>query len=232
MKIGVFADPHYSSASLTCGKRYNSRSLEKIERALAHFAAEGCELIVCLGDLIDREDEHAREIENLRRVGELFDACPIDIIAMRGNHDGFSFREEEFYAVLGERYRPRALCAEGKHLFFADACYFADGRPYQPGDSDWTNTFFPHIETLKTLLRDTRGVVYVFMHQNIDPAIREDHRLHNDAEVRRLLEESGRVVTVFQGHYHRGADNLWGGIRYLTLPAMCECEDGYRVVEI
>lgn len=232
MKLGVFADPHYSSAELTCGRRYNSRSLEKIERALAHFAAEGCDLIVCLGDLIDREETHAREIENLRHVGELFDACPIDIIAMRGNHDGFAFHEKEFYEVLGERCRPRSLCIEGKHLFFADACYFEDGRPYQPGEGDWTDTFFPAVDILKTFLHDTRGVVYVFMHQNIDPSVPENHRLRNDAEVRRLLEESGRVATVFQGHYHHGAETVENGIHYLTLPAMCECEDGYHVIEI
>ena len=57
MKLGIFADPHYSSALLTCGRRYNSRSLAKIEAALARFAAERCDLVVCLGDLIDREDD-------------------------------------------------------------------------------------------------------------------------------------------------------------------------------
>ena len=33
MKIGIFTDSHFSSAEVTCGNRYNSRSLEKIRRA-------------------------------------------------------------------------------------------------------------------------------------------------------------------------------------------------------
>ena len=34
MKIGLWTDSHYSTALLTCGKRYNSASLEKIRKAI------------------------------------------------------------------------------------------------------------------------------------------------------------------------------------------------------
>ena len=34
MKLGIFTDSHYSSSELTCGCRYNSRSLEKINNSI------------------------------------------------------------------------------------------------------------------------------------------------------------------------------------------------------
>ena len=72
MKLGIFTDPHYSSAELTCGRRYNSRSLAKIQAALARFAAERFDLVVCLGDLIDREPTHEAEATNLAALARVF----------------------------------------------------------------------------------------------------------------------------------------------------------------
>ena len=75
---------------------------------------------------------------------------------------------------------------------------------------------------LKNELARINGEAIVFMHQNIDPAIHVSHRLCNDSAVRSVLEESGKVKLVIQGHYHPGNENTVNGIRYLTLPAMCE----------
>ena len=50
----MFSDAHYSSAAST-GLRLNNQSLRKIREAYACFAEQGCELVVCLGDLIDTE---------------------------------------------------------------------------------------------------------------------------------------------------------------------------------
>ena len=233
MKLGIFADPHYSSALLTCGRRYNSRSLAKIDAALAHFAAERCDLVVCLGDLIDREDSHALEVQNLRAVAAVLDAKDIPICVLRGNHDGFCFTEAEFYAVLGESYRPADLTWGEKTLLFLDACFTSDGKPYHPeGSHDWTDTFLPDTDGLRARLAAVPGEAIVLMHQNIDPDIREDHRLKNAAEVRKILEESGKVKRVLQGHYHPGTENTHNGILYRAFPAMCERDDAVFVLEI
>ena len=68
MKIGLFTDSHYSSAKITCGRRYNSRSLVKIEQAMRYFQKEGSELVICLGDLIDSEDTQEKVLNNLHEV--------------------------------------------------------------------------------------------------------------------------------------------------------------------
>lgn len=233
MKLGIFTDPHYSTAELTCGRRYNSRSLSKMEAALAHFRDEGCELILCLGDLIDREESHALEAENLRAVARAFDASALPVLVLRGNHDGFCFTEEEFYGILGESRRPYDLTLGDKTLLFLDACFTADGKPYHPeGSHDWTDTHLPCPNALAERLAAVPGEAVVCLHQNIDPDIREDHRLKNAAEVRKILEQSGKVHLVLQGHYHRGAENVHNGIRYTTFPAMCEGEDSVFILHL
>jgi len=113
-----------------------------------------------------------------------------------------------------------------------DACYLRSGAHYIPGPFDWTDTFYPHTEQLSQTLETLSGNVYVFMHQNIDPEIREDHRLYNDAQIRSILEKSGKVRAVYQGHYHPGHRAEVNGISYVTLPAMCENEQAYFVVEM
>ena len=234
MKIGIFTDSHYSSAEITCGKRHNSASLDKIAEAYRYFAAEGCGPVICLGDLIDREDDHQKEIQNLTAVSEIIRASGLHTVCVMGNHDAFTFTQDEFYSITGALCRPplRITSSDGKTLLFVDACYYASGEPYAPGKGNWKDTFYPHTEQLRRELDAAEDDVYIFMHQNIDPEIPENHRLSNDAELREILERSGKVRTVFQGHYHKGNVCELNGIRYVTYPAMCEGEGRRYVVEL
>lgn len=103
---------------------------------------------------------------------------------------------------------------------------------YKQGDSDWTDIYYPETDKLDSVLKEITGEVYIFMHQNIDPAIREDHRLFNDSEIRKILKNNNNVKTVFQGHYHPGKSSEFDGIHYVTFPAMCENEKAYYIIEV
>lgn len=232
MKIGMFADSHYSSAEITCGCRYNSRSLKKITEAYAYFAQEQCDLVVCLGDLIDHEKDHSDEVLHLREIAAIIQRQKIRTIVLMGNHDAFSFIEEEFYGILGEECRPKTFNCERNTFFFVDACYFKNGERYAPGGGDWTDTFVPDLADIEQQLNAAAGDCYVFIHQNIDSEIRDDHRIYNDNEFRAVIERSKKVKVVYQGHYHSGHISENNGIQYITLPAMCEGENHYYVIKI
>lgn len=231
MKLGIFTDSHYSSHELTCGNRHNNKSLTKIREAYAFFEQEKCDLIVCLGDLIDKETSHDKEVENLKEVTKIINESSIKTLCLMGNHDGFAFTETEFYEILANP-KPEQFKAEGKTLLFLDACHFKSGKHYMPGDSDWTDTFYPYTQELKKQIEEAVGDVYIFMHQNIDPNIRQDHRLHNSAEINDILQKSGKVKAVYQGHYHPGMESKHGNIEYYTFPAMCENENACFIVNI
>ena len=231
MKLGIFTDSHSSSQKVTCGNRYNNKSLEKIKTAYAYFESQKCDLVVCLGDLVDKEASHKKEEENLKKVANIISKSLIKTICLMGNHDAFAFTEAEFYEILSDC-KPENVKTEEKTLLFLDACYFKNGNHYLPGDTDWTDTFYPQVETLKEQIDEAIGDVYVFLHQNIDPNIREDHRLYNSVEINDLLHESGKVKAVYQGHYHPGAESKHGDIEYFSFPAMCENENAYYILNI
>lgn len=231
MKIGIFTDSHYSSKEVTCSKRLNNQSLRKVQEAYRFFESRHCDVVICLGDLIDTEDTVEKEIENLSLLSEVIRKSPLRTICLMGNHDAFVLTPSRFYSILGTEV-PQTLCMDGRNLIFLDACYSKNGKHYAPGDADWTDTFYPFADELKKELETLSVPTYVFVHQNIDPEIRQDHRLFNAKEIFAILEQSGVVQTVFQGHYHPGKESVHNGIRYITLPAMCENEAAYWVFEL
>ena len=232
MKIGLFADSHYSTASVTHEVRMNSLALKRVEQAYEFFAQKGCDLVVCLGDLIDHEKSHGQECANLAEIGAVMRASGLKSVVVMGNHDAFSFTEDEFYAILGEEMRPRTVLTKNGALIFVDACYHQSGSHYAPPGGDWTDTFVPNLESLELELATAKGGVHVFMHQNADPTVRADHRIANAVELRTVLEDSGKVKAVYQGHFHPGSVTLHNGIEYITLPAVCEGEGRFGVIEI
>ena len=230
MKIGLFSDAHYSSAAST-GIRLNNQSLRKIREAYACFAKQGCELVICLGDLIDTEQSPAKEAENLAKVGTVIRESGIPTVCVMGNHDAFAMEPAQFYEILGIP-AVEELCLSGKRLLFLDACYFRDGRRYTPGDVDWTDTFYPCAERLAECLRHGEEETYLFVHQNLDPAVERHHRIANADAIMALIRETRVVKAVYQGHYHPGCCSEYDGVRYITLPAMCEGEGAFTVVDL
>lgn len=205
--------------------------MRKIEEAYEYFESNGCDLVICLGDLIDTEDTVEKEIENLSLISEIIKKSPLRTISLMGNHDAFVLTVEQFYSVLGID-PPKSICVDGRNLIFLDACYFKSGKHYAPGDWNWKDIYYPFADELKEELKSLSEPVYIFIHQDIDPDIREDHNLSNDEEIFKIIEESGVVKAVFQGHYHPGKETVHNGIRYIALPAMCENEAAYRIFEL
>lgn len=232
MKLGLFSDYHFNSGEATGPNGYDNKTLKKLEEAYDFFLKEKCDYVICLGDLIDVEKEHAKEIANLNKIADALKNYDVETRVIMGNHDNLLFDVDEFYSILGEQYRPRNIYSSSKNLIFIDACFFKNGEHYKRGDNDWTNTYYPETDKLDSILKEVTGDVYIFMHQNIDPAISEDHRVSNDSEIRKILKNNNNVKTVFQGHYHPGKNSEFDGIHYVTLPAVCENEKAYYIIEI
>ena len=231
MKIGVYTDAHYSSQEITCGRRYNSQSLRKIKEAYEFFKKECCGLVVCLGDLIDTEQTIEKEVQNLIDIATIIRKSNIPTVCLMGNHDAFVLDRKRFYEILGIPSIDE-LHLNGRRLLFWDACYFKNGSHYAPGDTDWTDSFLPNDEGIQKKLASSAEDTYIFVHQNIDPAIRADHRIFNADKVFAIINESGIVKAVFQGHYHSGCHSEYSGVNYITLPAMCEGENAFWTYDI
>ena len=190
-----------------------------------------CDAVVCLGDLIDTEDTKEKEIENLSLIAKIINRSSLRTFCLMGNHDSFVLTAQEFYSILGTE-PPKSMCLASRNLLFLDACYFKNGKHYAPGDSNWTDTFYPYADKLKAELEALSSPTCIFIHQNINPQIKQNHNLFNDEEIFNIIQKSGIVEAVFQGHYHPGKKTVYDGVRYITLPAMCENEFAYWAFEL
>ena len=231
MKIGLFADPHYSSQKESCGTRRPSLSYGKIREAMEQFRGQKADLVICLGDLMN-----AGEPDLLRDVSAMIHSFHIPFYCMMGNHDYGDFSREAFNELTQNSYPPFSVQYGNKTLIFPDANYLNDGQLYTSENLDWTNSFVPEdqVNQLKSVLADsTVTEAYIFLHQNIDPGVERHHIIRNAEEIRAILRDSGKVKAVYQGHYHPGHENIIDNIPHHTLPAMCEGEENrFRIVEI
>lgn len=84
MKIGLFTDSHYSSQKVTCNNRFNSESLRKIKEAYDFFKNKKADLVICLGDITDKEDTKEKEIKNLLEIKDVIDESGIKTYIMMG----------------------------------------------------------------------------------------------------------------------------------------------------
>ena len=231
MKLGLFTDAHYSAQELTCGKRLNRLSLGKLRAGYAYFAEQKCDLCVSLGDLIDKNDSHSEDVRRLEEVRAVISASGIETVCLMGNHDAFTFEREEYYRLLGGcEPADRLIC--GKRLLFADTCFFRTGERYTPAGGDWRDCFLPDESAFLSRLAEGGEEAVVFLHHNIDPAVPQDHRLFNADALFAGIRESKKVKTVFQGHYHPGMRSKYGDVSYVTLPAVCENDDAFFVLEL
>ena len=98
---------------------------------------------------------------------------------------------------------------------------------------DMTNELFP--KWLEADLEVTEKNTVVFVHQRLDDE-NNSHGVKNAQEVRKILEQSGKVLAVFQGHDHRGAYSDVNKIHYCTLPALVDGtgleNNAYAIVQI
>ena len=103
-----------------------------------------------------------------------------------------------------------------------DACFRADGVPYGRKNYKWTDTEIPPAERkwLADDLQKNERPTIVFVHQRLD--VGGSYGVKSAAKVRKILEDSGRVLAVFQGHNHVNDHKLIGGVHYLTLAALIE----------
>ena len=231
MRIGLYTDTHYSSFDIGGSARRRTLAPERVKAAYDSFIARGCDMAVCLGDLTDGDVSAEKERENLVFLSSVIDSYPIPSVVLMGNHDAFDFTPDEFYYLIGEDKRPHDISDGGRKLIFIDACWFRNGRHYMPGDSDWTDTFYPYAGDIPRLLGDCREA-YIFMHQNIDPDLPQNHRLYNADRMISVIRDDGRVKKVFQGHYHPGHVSEHDGIGYVTLPALCENDGAYMITDL
>ncbi len=226
IKIGLFTDVHYGEGEKV--NRNCAAGLKKIGKLMEVLA--DCDLVINLGDTVNGGDPPERMRERWEEIRMLpgYDR----VITLIGNHDAFALEKERIRLIddpsVGSVFR---IDTEGVSLLFLDANFYTDGRPYDGTPGDWTNAAIPPPQLLwiAEQLRECKKAI-VFLHhclvnRKIDASSPEDPTdpecIRNAAEVRKILEESGKVRQVVMGHAHQDDCIFCNGISYHVLNAAC-----------
>ena len=242
VRFGIVSDSHYADIK-DSGSRYYRQSLDKMNECIELMNSQNVDFVIELGDLKDQNTPGIEEktIEYLRTIENVFQKFNSATYHVMGNHDMDSISKEQFLAnvkntKISSSNKYYSYDINGLHFIVLDSNYLKDGRDYDHGNFVWTNTNIP-AEELAWLTKDVtgaKGAVIVFNHQLLDGT--GDPYVKNARDVRKILEDSGKVLAVFQGHYHEGRYSLIEGIHYYTLKAMVEGpgqeNNAYAVVDV
>jgi predicted phosphohydrolase len=241
VRFGMVTDCHYADAD-PVGTRLYRKSLGKLSECVDRMIAERVDFLIELGDFKDenRPPVEEKTLLHLQTVETVFRRFPGRKYHVLGNHDMDSISKRQFLSQVqntgidaGRSYY--SFDAGGLHGIVLDANYRSNGRDYDHGNFDWTDANVPaaELDWLRRDLAASSGIVVVFVHQRLDGTGLVF--VKNAGEVREVLQASGRVLAVFQGHHHEGGYSHMEGIHYYTLKAVVESRGPfcpYAVVEV
>jgi predicted phosphodiesterase len=235
VRIGLMTDLHYADKAAT-KTRFYREALAKLDEAVEHMNREKPAAVVELGDFIDQADSVERELEWLGIMESHYAKLALPRYYVLGNHCVGTLTKQEF-AERTKATGGHAVFEQGGVTFLLlDACFRGDGVAYGRKNFDWQDANLPkgELEWLASELGRAGGPVIVLAHQRLD--FDKAHAVRNAAEVRVLLENSGKVLAVFQGHSHANDYQQINGIHYTTLKAMVEGSgaenSGYTMLDI
>jgi alkaline phosphatase len=236
LRVGLITDLHYADKPEK-GTRFYRETPAKLREAIAKFNGERPAVVVELGDLIDAAETVDQEIAWLQQIEKLFAEVKAPRHYVFGNHCVNTLTKAEFRANTAAAPEGHySFDQAGVHFIILDACFRSDGEPYQRKNADWTDANIPEAQLtwLRADLAKATAPVIVFAHQRLDESGK--HMVRNAAAVRAELEQSGKVLAVFQGHSHANDYQQIAGIHYCTLVAMVEGSglesSGYSMLDI
>jgi len=245
LRFGVITDLHYADRETMINRYYRS-SMEKLHRAIDHFNSSNLDFIIELGDLKDMDEAHnpataLRFLDDIERELQQFDGKVYHVL---GNHDMDCISKENF--LLHTRNASKAkgrnyysFTARGLRFIVLDANFNEDQTPYCCGNFRWQKAFLPpeEIEWLRGQLSCDNKPVILFCHQLLDhfSDVHKSVVVGNANEVVPILEQSGKVLAVIQGHHHSGHYSQQNGIHYWTMKALIEGDiphNSYAIVTV
>lgn len=235
VRFGLVTDMHYADKK-PAGSRHYRETLAKLEEAAKQFQEDQPENVIELGDFIDAADSVEVEKEYLKRINKEFAALPGNKHYVLGNHCVFTLTKDEFLEGVGQKKSYYSFDAGGFHFVVLDACFRSDGTPYGRKNFSWTDPNIPgeQVEWLQADLKAANRKTIVFVHQRLD--VSNNYGVKNAAQVRKVLEESGNVLAVFQGHSHKNDLKDINGIHYCVHRAMVEGSgkenNGYSTMDV
>ena len=237
MKIGLFTDCHYCKADYIGATRRPNLSLKKIKESMNYFQTENVDMVFCLGDMTDHDENSTKEqiIHCFKEAMELINSYNIPFYLVPGNHDYLVMTAEEMEKESNFKIPPYTVETETHNFIILDANYRSNMVRFDIAGVEWTDSNLPphQADFLINELNNSSKPCIVLVHENLDPSVDKNHIIKNADHIREIIKNSKKVAYVIQGHYHHGKNSIIDSIPYITLPAMCEGENNpFRILEL
>lgn len=236
MKIGIIADLHLPKKEFPPrpepGKRPepvpDDPTTVKAKAFYEKAKTKKYDFVINLGDLVDCGDDGEASYMTAYMFSRSLISTTVNTYYVLGNRDCTCIPKDLMLhcnETLGGAYY---FIRDGVLFVALDPNYSCDGKPYEPGSGDWTDSYVPEaqLEFLKKKLsRSDFKYAVILCHQRLDMFMdglehMDPHVVGNADAVRKIIEDSGKVALVLQAHYHSGDDVVQNGIRYFTQPAL------------
>ncbi len=232
LTIGVVTDIHFGPAATFEGKlrKLTDRAPELLSAFVDRMNSEvRPDLVVNLGD--DIEDESLElDRERYGRVIRILSGCAAPVLHVAGNHDTVSLSDDDLAAAWGEG-RPAHAPAKLYRSRDVAGVHVVALHTHEVKD----HTVFIEDEQLAWLERDLAATslpVVVFMHPSAADQVLIGNRwfeghaniclVRERKALREILEASGKVLLVVNGHLHWNHLDLHRGVPYVTLQSLIE----------
>lgn len=224
MRFLVVTDLHYSDKPTGNNNRYHAMSLDKLRTAI-ESCSDGCEFIVCLGDIVDSFEGYKPQTQGLTEIRAMLDSFGLPFYPTFGNHDT-ALDKREFMRLIGMTGRYYSFETDGYLFLMLDSSMNSKDEPYPQKEIKWTQCYVDdeQLVWMKDKISSTDKKVVVMTHALVSPGTTddEDHIILNADEITDILfEYEDKIAAVFCGHYHYGHSAKIGSIPYVVFKAMC-----------
>jgi len=244
VRFGILTDIHYADRE-PAKERYYWQSLTKMKEAIDTMNQEKVDFIVELGDFKDQDlvPTEKKTLKYLADIESVFRKFHGPTYHVLGNHDMDGISKSQFQSeILNTGISPEktyySFNQKGIHFVILDGNYTKDGRDFDHGTYRWENPWIPAKEMnwLKEDLKSDELPSIIFIHQLLDDSKGMKRSVQNAAAVRKILEKSGKVLCVFQGHINAEKYDLINRIHYYSLISMVEGDgpenSSYVIVDV
>lgn len=226
LKIGFLTDLHFGP------KAYHEGKLRKLTHHAAELTGAAVramneqvrpDLLVNLGDDIEDESREA-DLARYTECQDILRTANAELVNVAGNHDTINLTRDDLTRIWRrEGQLHYSLDRKGFHLVILHTI-----------ERKETDVRIPRaqLEWLEQDLAQTSLPTIVLMHHSASEQDLSDSYwfrgrehlalIHERRELRAILERSGKVRIVFNGHVHRNHLDVIGGIPYVTIQSLTE----------
>ncbi len=236
VKLVLFADLHAHDTDSPSEHKVMTTWADRLTPFVDAANAWSPDLVINLGDLVNGTFVMGAELGDPVRIPGILDevvgllsALNAPVHHVLGNHDVYSLSKEQFLAGTGQEATFYSFDVGGFHFAVLDAQYDKQEQDY--AHVAWmVQGMIPSIQ-LEWLAEDLAGTdlpTLILIHQPLSSdfsLLAGGPPVLNHLAVRAVLEASGNVVAVFQGHTHASQHTEIAGIHYMTIAPLVDDRD-------